>query len=417
MSNRIERQLHEGGPEDVVVPAYDDYCFVNVPGTVGDVFGVDLGRSLPAGTVNTDGVDTVVLVLIDGLGLHRYRRDGPDVPLLRRISAAGEMTPLTSIFPSETAPAIATVHTGRTPAEHGLLGGLLHLSEHGVVLQSLSFARRDGPPESAGGVEGVDTTVLNDGPTVYERLAEADVESHIVQPSAILENSYADAMLTGGSRHGYDDAAEAGKSIQSVLVDANEPTYLYCYLPHVDVLSHRHGPDAKEYREGLATACAGIERGLDALATKKGTLDPARTLVLVVADHGHVPINPAMVTDLMADPVVNDSLDHENGAPIRPTGGPRSAFLHVRDDRIDRVRTHLDERFDGHVFGREIVLDELSLFGPEPTARARQRCGDIVCLPHDGGVWFGGTKKRSLHGGLTPREMLIPCVAARLSEL
>lgn len=403
----------------MVFPAYEDYCFANVPGTVGEAFGVDLGRPLPTGAVNTDGVDHVVLVLIDGLGLRRFRRDGPEVSFLQRLVDAGRVTPLTSVVPSETSAAIATVHTGRPPADHGLLGGRLYLQEAGFVVESLSFSRRGGPPESAGeGPNGLGPSVLNDGPTVHERLARAGVESHVVQPAATLGTSYSEAVLAGSSRHGYDDAAEAGRSIQTVFAQATEPTYLYCYLPHVDALSHRHGPDAEEYREGLATACEGVEQGLDA-AVSEGQIDPERTLVLAVADHGHVPASPAVFTDLTADPVVRESLQQEDGEPIRPTGGPRSAFLHLRADRIDRVRTHLTEQFDGHVFDRETALDELALFGPEPSDRARRRCGDLVCVPREGAAWFGESmaEKRSLHGGLAPEEMLVPCASARLSEI
>lgn len=403
----------------MVLPAYEDYCFTNVPGIVGEAFGVDIGRSLPTGTVDTTGVDNVVLVLVDGLGLRRFRRDGPGVSFLRRVGDAGQMTPLTSTFPSETSAAIATVHTGRTPAEHGLIGGNLFLPESGFVLESLSFARRGGPPGSAGdsGEGGLDPSVLNSSSTVYERLAAAGVESHVVQPTTTLGTPYAEAMLTGSTRHGYDDATAAGHSIRTHLERAMEPTYIYCYLPHVDALSHRHGPDADAYRTGLATACAGIEQELDALAA--GITDPERTLVLVVADHGHVPASPETITDLTADPVIRESFSCLQGTPIRPTGSPRSAFLHLRADRIDRVRDRLHERFDGHIFDRETALNERALFGPDPNDRTRRRCGDLVYVPHKGGAWFGEsvTEKRSLHGGLDAREMLVPCVAARLSDI
>jgi hypothetical protein len=38
-------------------------------------------------------------------------------------------------------------------------------------------------------------------------------------------------------------------------------------------------------------------------------------------------------------------------------------------------------------------------------------------VPREGSVWHEPLSHRSLHGGLSPREMLVPFAAVRLSEL
>jgi hypothetical protein len=120
----LERRLRDAGPSDVVHPDYESHCTSSVPGTVGDVLDIPLGPALPTSIpVPTDGVDRVVVVLLDGLGLHRWRRDATDAPLLRRLDAAATVTPLTATFPSATATALVTLNTGRTPADHGLVSG------------------------------------------------------------------------------------------------------------------------------------------------------------------------------------------------------------------------------------------------------------------------------------------------------
>lgn len=63
---------------------------------------------------------------------------------------------------------------------------------------------------------------------------------------------------------------------------------------------------------------------------------------------------------------------------------------------------------------RQVVLESLP-FDPGP--RACERCGDVVYLPREGSVWHEPLAHRSLHGGLSPREMLVPFAAARLSEV
>jgi hypothetical protein len=116
----LDRQRRDG----VVVPDYDGYCFANVPGTVGDAFGVDVGRGLPEDALAgvETGVSHVVVVMLDALGWHRFHRDAADHRLLSRLRERGTVTPLTSVASASTAPAITSVHTGTPPATHGVLG-------------------------------------------------------------------------------------------------------------------------------------------------------------------------------------------------------------------------------------------------------------------------------------------------------
>ncbi|WP_179233623.1 alkaline phosphatase family protein [Halorubrum ezzemoulense] len=121
----IERVLRDRQQRDgYLFPAYEDYCFGNVPDTVRSVLDAGGRRALPSDVfdgVETD-VDTVVLLLVDGFGLDGWKRHRPRCGLLDRLTEAGTVTPLTSVYPSETAAAITTLETGRLPCEHGYVG-------------------------------------------------------------------------------------------------------------------------------------------------------------------------------------------------------------------------------------------------------------------------------------------------------
>lgn len=412
----VSRLRERYGSGDLLHPAYGDYCFANVPGTLGSLLGVDLGTELPEDVlrgVRTD-VDHVLHVLADGFGLYLFRRDGLDYSLLRALADSGRVTPLTSTFPSATATAVTTVHTGRIPAEHGVVGGCLYLPDEGFVLQVLPFAVRGGPAGSA--ADRVSPDVVNDGPTVHERLSAAGVPSHVVQPASTVGTPYARATLAGSTRHPYG-AVEAGVRVARRTVEtASGPSHTYLYLPHVDTLSHEHGPDDDAYRAGLGRCCR-------ALADELVALDPAtarRTLVVLTADHGHVDIPWGSATDLLAFPDVRDGLRRDDADdPIPPTGGPRSVHLHCRPNRVEAVRETL-ARLDGRTFTREAALDDHALFGDSPGPRARRRCGDLVYVPRRGVAWYDDgtvTSKASAHGGLHDREMLVPFAAARAAPL
>jgi len=79
----------------------------------------------------------VVLLIIDGLGDHYLRREGAGGALLSRRCGA-----ITSVFPSTTASAITTAHTGWTPLEHGLTGWFTLFGAAGCVGAPLPFQRR-----------------------------------------------------------------------------------------------------------------------------------------------------------------------------------------------------------------------------------------------------------------------------------
>ena len=115
-----DRLLGRCRHDDLVVPDYNRYCFANVPGTVGELLNVDVGRPLPPDVFR--GIDTdvthVVVVVLDSLGWHRWNRDAHDHRFLSQLNARGTVTLLTSVAPSSTAPAITSVHTGVPPAEH-----------------------------------------------------------------------------------------------------------------------------------------------------------------------------------------------------------------------------------------------------------------------------------------------------------
>ena len=102
---------------------------------------------------------------------------------------------------------------------------------------------------------------------------------------------------------------------------------------------HAVGPD-----DPLAEAAARLV--LDALV--EATF-PSGTLVLVTADHGMAPVDPARtvyVNELW--PALVQYLETgADGKPLAPAGSCRDLFLHVRDGHVEDVCAGLGERLDG----------------------------------------------------------------------
>src|SRR5204863_8831339 len=94
-----------------------------------------------------EGVRQVVLVLADGLGLAQLRAlcTAGDMPFVASITERArrhdraQLIEATTVFPSTTAAAITTLHTARTPQEHGNLAYFVWLEEFAPVAQMLCW--------------------------------------------------------------------------------------------------------------------------------------------------------------------------------------------------------------------------------------------------------------------------------------
>ncbi|ELY52151.1 alkaline phosphatase family protein [Natronococcus jeotgali] len=420
MRASLESRLRERSGEDgIVFPAYDDYSFANVPETALAVLDDAFERRLPADVlegVATD-VDNVVVFLLDGFGYEHWKRHRGAHEFLRRIEDAGTVAPLTAVYPSETAAALTTVATAAPPVEHGLLGWFQYLESAGRIVETLPFRTLEGDP-LADVSPTSSATELFTGRSIYERAEQAGIDPYAILPAEFVESGYTRATAAGATRVGYDTATDLALSIRRALEVSADPAYVYAYEPTIDAISHAEGTGTERYRQNLAAV---LERLQHELLER---LDPdlaARTLLVVTADHGIVDTAPeenVTMTDWERWPSLRETFRRdEAGEPRLPTGSPRNVHFHVRPDRLEEARGIVEAALDGRTFTREEAL-EGDLFGPgEPSALFERRCGDLIAVHRNRGLWWAEMDSIGMHGGLTDEEMLVPLAAARLDAL
>ncbi|MFC6717573.1 alkaline phosphatase family protein [Natrialbaceae archaeon GCM10025810] len=444
----LRERLREG---ERLFPDYGGRCFAHVPDTVRSVLGDEAERPLPHDVLEgvgedngesdgggdgdeggdgdgnggwSDGrFDRVLLLLVDGFGLAYWRRFA-DHPLLERFEEVGTVSPLTSIYPSETAAALTTLHTGRLPASHGVLGWYVYDPADDAAYEAFTVDVRAGDESVA---DEMDLEDVYEGEAIYPSLCAAGIESRHVVP---FEETYEGAIA-----HTYDLNLEGG-TFESALADAfeaaDDPAYLYAYLPQVDTAAHRYGTTAAEYEATVSATLDALERAVDGLGSamgRGGSGGPdGETLVLLTADHGHVDTDPERNVDLesapFAEPILESLRCHADGEPVRYAGSPRNLHLHLRDDAGESaaaIRARLESELDARVFTRTEAL-ERDLFGDgERSETFERRVGDLVVCHRDLSVWYGSDPLQlslvGMHGGLHPDEMLVPFAAATLENL
>lgn len=403
----VESRLRDDFGEDgFLFPDYDDYCFGSVPDTIRSLLDAGGRRPLPGDVfegVSTD-VTNAVTVVVDGYGLDSWQRDRSDHSFLDRLTDRGTVTPLTTVYPSETGAAMTTFETGQLPCEHGRIGWNVYEPETDRSLVGLTGDVKAGSdagfaPEAFDGVD-----------YHYEDLAAAGVDCHRVQPLR--------RETPGVTHHHYEALPSFGERLATVTEQSDDPAYVYGYVDDVDHVSHAEGTESLAFRETVASVCTELERFVARLDDETA----AETLLLVTADHGHVNTDPERNVDLSArEGVVERLRTHADGTPVKLAGSPRNTHLHLQDEAVGVVRESLAD-LDAQTFTRAEAI-ERGLFGDrESTEQFRRRCGDLVVTHRDLGTWWGDVELEELdligmHGGLHPAEMLVPFAAVRADRL
>ncbi len=327
--------------------------------------------------------ETYVVVLFDGLGADQL--DHPAAASLRGDLRATIDAP----FPTTTTVSMSTVATGLTPVRHGLIGYQLHLPGLDVVANTIKWTTLWGEPLQ------VDTTAFLPAPNLWERLADAGVETVVVQPGNFAASPMT-RMLYRGARfepwHHMSEMVEVTRQMASV-----PDRLVFAYLPHVDYAGHVHGPGSPEHVEALTLA----DHLWSALA---GRLPPGAAMI-GTADHGMALIPHA-----------------------RQTRIPRAAeegLVLYGDSRVMFVTdTHEAGRGEDLAAGIPatwVPLDAMRHWWGDaaPSPAITTRLPDGVLVADDGHVLLHRHSDDRLvghHGGLTPIERRIPLMVAARSH-
>jgi hypothetical protein len=380
-------------------------CFDQLPGTVVRLLtGATDGPAVDEPLLR-ERFERVVFVYFDAFGWAFLERHA-DHPLLARARTDGVLVQLTSQFPSTTTAQVTTIHSGLPVAEHGMYEWHVYEPSLDRLITPLLFSY------AGDGMRGtllgrIDPDALFPTDSVYARLEAEGLRSTVVLPAAIAGSAPNLALLRGTEIVPFETPEGALAAASGAVGDGT--AYAHVYVDELDSLMHAVGPDDP-------LAHAGARLVLDALA---GAAFPAGTLVIVTADHGMAPVDPARtvyVNELWPELAAHLETGAD-GKPLAPAGSCRDLFLHARDEQVDVVCAELGTRLDGVadvVPVRELV--EEGIFA-KPSPRLRDRLASVAVLPRYGDAVYWHERGRfeqklhGQHGGLSPQEMEIPLVA------
>jgi len=406
-----------------VAPKYGSYCISGIPSTIMQHFGAKpVGVPLPSDALGeTKGIENVVLLVLDGCGMSAWRRQ-QNGGFMKAMATRGRVRPITTVFPSTTAAALTTFATGLTPQEHGLFEWFLYIKGIDAVIATLpfSFAQDQGRETLRGYMS---PRALFTGEPIFQTLRRGGVPTESFVSRALVGTSYTSLVHKASKKVAYSSSSDMVAILRRHIESARRPSFFYVYWSYIDSIEHKYGPATDESELEAAAISFVIQKGL---VERLARASAKKTLIIVSADHGQVPVDPKKTIYLNRfRSAVNGLRKLRSGRPIPATGSARDVFLHVQRDKLEKVRGSLSEGLKG----RATIINtndaiEHGLFGlNKPSRKFNERVGDLIILPHGNGtVWYKDTPDYALdlrghHGGLTREEMTVPLAVARLSDL
>ena len=350
--------------------------------------GAFAAMSASANRLELPAVRSAAVLLVDGLGMSALQqRDGHARRLLAAIPAQGGV--IESGFPTTTASALATLTTGRSAGEHGLVG-----------YRVIDHARDRVVNQLTGWDAGMDPLTWQPYPTVFERAAAEGVDAVVVGAERYRDTGFTEAVLRGArfeARRSIRERIAAGVE----LVRGPERRLVYIYVPELDMAGHSQGIDSPLWTQRLDE----LDAGLSAL---DGAL-PTDTGVLLTADHGMLDVPPHRRLLL----AVNDPL----WQGIRHVAGePRCLHLGLNDPlQTEAIRDRWLDAEGGRswVVTRDEAI-KADWFGPV-SDDALGRIGDVIVAARAQVAYYDErtATKRSLamvgqHGSFSLQEQRVP---------
>ncbi|QSB04221.1 alkaline phosphatase family protein [Natronoglycomyces albus] len=338
------------------------------------------------------GTRRVAVLLLDGFGYHLLNVAQSASETLREIvnGNLGDMGTLTTNLPSTTPVSLASLGSGSTPGDHGIMGFTVRVPEDHRLLVHILWGSDPDPRQ------------WQPMRTCFEQARDAGVVTTAVSANAFRNSGLTQAVFRGADYVGADSASECALQMRKALVRGNR-SLVYGYLPDVDTAGHQFGVGSPEWLEKVSDVCGAIEQLVDGL--------PSDTALLVTADHGMVNVDHQIHLD--------DYPHLWDGVELI-AGDPRMRYLYTADGSTADVEAAWRETLGefAEVLTREEAISR-GWFGPVGERHA-QRVGDVIvaCIGTSGILGASGepeylTQLVGHHGGLTAAEMVIPLWAYR----
>lgn len=361
---------------NLVFPNYEK-CLTNMTNSILKFFGVNCFHdtlNVLDGILEKNNPKNVVLILYDGMGSNLMKRNLNKESFLNKY----KLMDIQSVFPSTTVAATTSVLSGKNPVEHGWLGWDMYFKEVNNCVSMFENTIKD-------------TDIL---------ASEENLANKYYSYTSIIDlinktSAKAWALYPFGAES-YRDLKDMNQRIID-LCRNDDKNFIYAYAIEPDCLMHQCGTEADE----VVNMFLEINNSTEELCNNLKD-----TVVIVVADHGHINSDFIILSDY---PDIIELLEHDIAIESR------ACSFKVKSDKLGVFRKLFEKYFkDDFILYSKDELINNKLFGlGNEHERFRESIGDFVavakndkCFRYDN----NGPIFKSNHAGMTEDEMIVPLI-------
>ncbi len=379
----------------MMLPNYKDGSILNLIGSIARAVGTKTNYE-PLRLLQPEEIlryKNIILIVLDGLGYDYLKRYGE-----KRFLMSGLRGRITSVFPSTTASAIPSLHTGCSCIEHGMTGWFTYIKELGMVVTSLPYNSRVRCCYNLNERKNI-KEIFNIKPFT-DRTGR---KKFIVTPKD-LSNTVFTKIAAGKARIIPYNKVNEGFNKITKIVKKSRKKYFYAYYPEHDHLCHLHYTHSKKVLKNFLRLDRVIERFVK---SSEGT----ESIVIVTSDHGS--------DDTDKHVVLNDYPEVYDTLRLPLSGDHKCAYCYLKNGKEREFLRAMKKIKNSCYLFKSEELVKRGVFGIEkPDKRFLDRIGDYIIVAKEGyGIYdfIGKThKKRKFnkgdHGGLSEREMTVPLI-------
>lgn len=408
---------------DLIYPQYHGASILNIPSTICYAFGIPGVGAPPLAQsylsqidqiVKRENIRRVILILMDGLSLHRLRCwiDNGQLPVFTELLQDSVLLPLTSIVPSTTSAALTSLWTGRSPAEHGIVGYEMWMKEYGMVINTVIHSPMSYNNDMGSLVKaGFKPEEFIPFPTLGTHFAQNDIRSYVFQHFSISRSGLSKMLYKNTHVQAFNTTTDLWVNLLHLIDEKpKERMFNWVYWGEIDYFSHHYDPDDERVLVEFSNFLHAFQQSFLTPMKKRQAGD---TLLILTADHGQIATYNNPNFELRNHPALIKRLH------IMPTGEHRLACLYVRPGQANYVRSYFQQTWgDQFSLVRSSQAVKAGLFGSgEYHPQLSDRLGEFIAIAHDNAYLWWAEKDNYMHGrhgGMSQDEMLVPFIALGL---
>lgn len=354
-------------------------CLTNLACSIRKYFELDYKHNTLSyidEILDKDNPSNVILILIDGMGSNILKHTLSEDSFFLR----NKLKDITTVFPATTTAATTSIRTGLNPVEHGWLGWNTYLSNIDKTI-TLFLKTEKGKSNTCEEFVNNNTLVKK---TIVKEINE--------------KGEYKGYELFPFGSNAYSDINDMFDKIYN-LTKENGKKYIYVYDDELDGVLHELGFEHETTKRKILERNKKVEELCEKLTD---------SLVIVVADHGHIKIKNEFLNDY---PELLNMLERTTSLE------PRAVSFKVKKEFMSDFAIKFSELFgnDFNLHTKEDIINS-KLFGDGIENEIFQDAiGDFIaiaktdkCLLSDGDM-----ELVSQHAGYTDDEIYIPLILKR----